>query len=389
MVIKNGRIITKDSVLENYDILIEDGIIKEIGKGLTDTEIIDAEGAYITPGFIDIHTHGGYEADFMDCTYDAYKKALGFHLDNGTTTVVPTSCTAPRESIVRFLDFAREYMSDTREGSRVAGVHLEGPFLSVKNRGAQKLEQLQSPERDDYSYMLEYSDVITTVTISPELPEADKMTAALTEKGILVSGGHDDGIFPEFMPAIEAGLSHLTHLYCAMSDLRFKDGKRNVGLREYALIDDRLTAELIMDNHHITPELASMVVRCKGADRVCVVSDSLRCAGQPKDGRVYKLGSDEDAVRFVIGDGIAVVENSSTYAGSITPVRLMVKNLIDAGIPLVDAVKMGTLTPARIIGVDDSRGSLEVGKLGDVCILDDNFNLKNVFIGGRAVLKGA
>jgi N-acetylglucosamine-6-phosphate deacetylase len=170
-----------------------------------------------------------------------------------------------------------------------------------------------------------------------------------------------------------------------MSDLRFKDGKRNVGLREYALIDDRLTAELIMDNHHITPELARMIVRCKGADRVCVVSDSLRCAGQPKDGRVYKLGSDEDAVRFVIGDGIAVVENSSTYAGSITPVRLMVKNLIDAGIPLVDAVKMGTLTPARIIGVDDSRGSLEVGKLGDVCILDDNFNLKNVFVGGKTV----
>ncbi len=385
MLIKNGRIITKDSVLEGYDLLVKDGVIKEIGKGLSDSDTVDVGGAYVTPGFIDIHTHGGYEADFMDCTDEAYEKALGFHLDNGTTTVVPTSCTAPEESIVRFLEFARGYIKSGKGKARVAGVHLEGPFLSEKNRGAQKLEQLASPDRDNYSYMLEYSDVITTVTISPELPLADKMTKALRECGIVVAGGHDYGIFPEFMPAIEAGLSHLTHLYCAMSDLRFKDGKRNVGLREYALIDDRLTAEIIMDNHHITPELARMIIRCKGADRVCVVSDSLRCAGQPKDGRVYKLGSDEDAVRFVIGDGVAVVENSATYAGSITPARLMVKNLIDAGISIPDAVKMGTSTPARVIGVDDTRGSIEVGKYADLCILDDGFNLIKVFVGGTAV----
>ena len=119
MVIKNGKIVTKDAVLEGYDILVEDGIIKKIGKDLQSDEIVDACGHYVTPGFIDIHTHGGYEADFMDCTYEAYAKALKFHLDNGTTTVVPTSCTAPRESIVRFLNFAREYVSETRFGARV------------------------------------------------------------------------------------------------------------------------------------------------------------------------------------------------------------------------------------------------------------------------------
>ena len=387
MVIKNGRVVTPFGI-EEKDIRIEHGVIAELGTGLEGGEEIDAQGCLVTPGFIDIHTHGGYECDFMDCTEEAFERALKFHLDNGTTTVVPTSCTAPRESIVRFLAFAREYMAAEHESARVAGVHLEGPFLSVKNRGAQKLEQLAVPARDDYSYMLEYADVIRTVTISPELEGAAEMTKALTERGIVVSGGHDDGIYPEFIPAVEAGLSHLTHLYCAMSDLRFKDGRRNVGLREYALIDDGLTAEIIMDNHHITPELARMIVRCKGARRVCVVSDSLRCAGQPKDGRVYKLGSDEDAVRFVIGDGVAVVENSATYAGSITPVRAMVKNLIDAGLPVADAVRMGTLTPAEVIGVSSTRGSLEVGKLADICILDDSFDLKKVFVGGRAVTKG-
>ena len=131
--------------------------------------------------------------------------------------------------------------------------------------------------------------------------------------------------------------------------------------------------------------LARLIVRCKGAERVCVVSDSLRAAGQPKDGRVYKLGSDEDAVRFVIGDGVAVVENSATYAGSITPVRLMVKNLIDAGIPEADAVRMGTLTPAEIIGEDKTVGSLEVGKRADICILDPDFNLKTTVLCGKII----
>ena len=233
--------------------------------------------------------------------------------------------------------------------------------------------------------MLDYAEVIKTVTISPELPGADKMTRELKLRGIVVSGGHDDGIYPEFMPAVEAGMSHLTHLYCAMSDLRFKDGRRNVGLREYALTDDGLTAEIIADNRHIPPELARLIVRAKGADRVCTVSDSLRAAGQPADGRVYKLGSDEDAVRFVIGDGVAVVENSATYAGSITPVRRMVKNLIDAGIPLADAVKMGTLTPARIVGEDKKIGSIEVGKYADICILDESFELVNLVLNGRKV----
>ena len=386
MLIKNGTVVTPTGA-DVLDILVKGGIIEKIGKNLQDSEeVIDASGCIVTPGFIDIHTHGGYEADFMDSTEDAFHSALAFHLDNGTTSVVATSCTAPRDSIVRFLDFVKKY-KESEHGSecRVLGAHLEGPFLSVKNKGAQKLEQLCVPAKDDYSYMLDYAEVIKTVTISPELDGADKMTRELTLRGIVVSGGHDDGIYPEFMPAIEAGMSHATHLYCAMSDLRFKDGRRNVGLREYTLTDDGLTAEIIADNRHIPPMLARLIVRAKGADRVCVVSDSLRAAGQPADGRVYKLGSDEDAVRFVIGDGVAVVENSATYAGSITPVRRMVKNLIDAGIPLTDAVKMGTITPARIVGEEKRIGSLEVGKCADICILDGNFELLNLVLNGRKV----
>lgn len=386
MIIKNAKVITPCEILDNCDVLTEDGLIRKIGKNLHGTDIIDANGAYLTPGFVDIHTHGGYEADFMDSTTEAYTRALRFHTDNGTTTVVPTSCTAPKESIIAFIEFARKYVSsDSPYKSVVVGVHLEGPYLSVKNRGAQKLEELASPDKDDYSYILENADIIKNVTVSPELPGAAKMTEELTRLGILTSGGHDDGIYPEFMPAINAGMSHLTHHYCAMSDLRFKDGVRGVGLREYGLIEKRLTSELIADNRHIPPELAILIVNAKGADKVCVVSDSLRCAGQPIDSRLYKLGSGEGAQLVKIGDGVAVTEDGEKYAGSITPVRKMVKNLIDAGIPLTDAVKMGTLTPARIIGEDKRVGSIEVGKRANLCILDESFNLIKVFLDGKAL----
>jgi N-acetylglucosamine-6-phosphate deacetylase len=233
--------------------------------------------------------------------------------------------------------------------------------------------------------MPEYSDLIKTVTISPELPGAETMTKRLREVGITVSGGHDDGIYPEFMPAIDAGLSHLTHHFCAMSELRFKDGIRNVGLREYALIDDRLTVELIADNRHIPPELAKMIIRVKGADKVAVVSDSLRCAGCPKDDRLYKLGADENAQLVKIGDGIAVTADGQKFAGSITSVRQMVKHLIDMGIHVVDAVRIGTLTPARIIGEDATVGSIAVGKRANLCLLDREFHLKKLFVDGNAV----
>ncbi len=389
MVIKNAKIITPEKITDDADILIEGGTIQSIGRDLSDTDTLDAKGMYLTPGFVDIHTHGGYGADFMDSTPEAFSDALRFHLDNGTTSVVATSCTAPRESIISFLDFTREYLrSGARESRLIAGVHLEGPYLSKRNRGAQKEEDLAIPDKDDYSYILNYADIIKTVTLSPELPGADKMTKALTDVGIVVSGGHDDGIYPEFMPAIGAGMSHLTHLYCAMSELRFKDGRRNVGLREYALTDDSLTAEIIADDRHIPPELARLIIRAKGADRVAVVSDSLRCAGFEKDDRLYKLGSGEDAQLFRIGDGVAVTADGTKYAGSITPVRAMVKNLIDAGIGIVDAVKTGTLTPARIIGKGKEIGSIEVGKRANICILNANFELIDLILDGNIIQKG-
>ncbi|MBO5224552.1 MAG: N-acetylglucosamine-6-phosphate deacetylase [Clostridia bacterium] len=388
MIIKNGNVVLPTKIIK-ADIRVENGKITEISAYVspkTDEEVIDASGKTVTSGFVDIHTHGGFGADFMDKSEEAFSKALSFHLSNGTTNVVATSCTAPKSEIVEFLQFCKNYMSRQSGDCKVVGAHVEGPYLSKRNKGAQKEEDLLVPSKDDYSFLLDFADVIKTVTISPELEGAGEMTRQLVEKGIVVSGGHDDGVYPDFMPAIENGLSHLTHLYCAMSELRFVDGVRNVGLREYALLDDRLTAEIIADNKHIPPLLARMIIKAKGSDKVCVVSDSLRCAGMKKDGKVYKLGSGENAQDVIIGDGVATLADSSRFAGSITSVRQMVKNLVDAGIPLADAVRMGTLNPAKVVKIDKAVGSLEVGKLADICILSDGLELVGLICNGKKVI---
>lgn len=386
MLLTGGKVVFLDRI-EELDLIVENGIVCAIGKfNDYSGEKIDLHEKYITAGFVDIHTHGGYGADFMDCTENAFANALAFHVNNGTTTVVPTSCTAPKEQLLGYLDFVKKYIGNGGEkSSTIAGVHLEGPFLSVKNRGAQRLEDLKIPKNDDYSYMLDYSDIIKTVTISPELDGAAEMTKSLTEKGIIVCGGHDDGIYPEFMPTINNGLKHLTHLYCAMSDLRFKDGVRNVGLREYGLIDENLTVEIIADNKHIPSELAKMIIRAKGIEKVCVVSDCLRCAGMPNDGRLYQLGSGDTAQSIKVSDGVATLADGSKFAGSITCIRQMVKNLIEIGVSICDAVRMGTYNPAKIINEDHRIGSLEVGKQADICILDKNFEVDKVLIKGKIV----
>jgi N-acetylglucosamine-6-phosphate deacetylase len=386
MIIKSGKVVKKDCI-QIADVRVENGRITEIGAYVLPKigeKVIDASGKYVTSGFVDIHTHGGYGADYMDCSEEAFYRALSFQLDNGTTSVVPTSCTAPKSQIIKFLEFSRQYIkTQNDETCRVVGVHTEGPYLSKRNRGAQKEADLAEPRKDDYSYLLNYADIIKTVTLSPELDGADEMTKALTQKGITVSGGHDDGIYPNFLPAIENGMKHTTHLYCAMSELRFVDGVRNVGLREYALIDDSLTAEIIADNKHIPPQLAKMIIKAKGADKVCVVSDTLRCAGMPNDGKVYTLGSGENAQQVIVNDGVATLADGSRFAGSITCVRDMVKNLINAGIPVCDAVKMGTYTPAKIIGEEKEIGSIEIGKRADLCVLDEDFNIDCVILGGN------
>lgn len=382
LILKNGNIITENSIINGQDVKVVDGIIQAIGKFSDDG--VDCAGKYISAGFIDIHTHGGYGADFMDATSEAFDDVLRFHTDNGTTTLLPTSVTAPVSSIIEFIKVARAYKNTQKNYAKIFGVHLEGPYLSLKNKGAQKEDFLLDPKKDDYSFILENKDIVKTVTISPELDVDGEMTKTLTENDIIVCGGHDDGIYPEFIPSINNGLKHLTHLYCAMSDVRFKDGKRDVGLREYGLIDDNLSAEIIADNRHIPKELARLIFKCKGREKLVVVSDALRCSGMPADGKLYRLGKidDETAQLFKVSDGVAVLADGTRYAGSITPVHKMVKNLISAGIDIVDAFRCATCNPADVISAKNI-GRVRESFKADLLVLNEELEIEQIYLEGN------
>lgn len=385
MIIKNGNIIRDNQIKYGDDLYISGNLIVEENTG---GEIIDATGLYVCPGFVDIHTHGGYGGDFMDATNDAFENALRFHGENGTTSVLATSVTAPVEQIVKMLKMVRKYKAASDLPCRILGAHIEGPYLSYKNKGAQHEKYLRNPEKDSYDFIIENKDVVKTVTIAPELDGAAKMTADLKNAGIMVHGGHDDGEKDTILPAIENGLSHCTHLWCAMSTVAIRDGVRNVGLVELGLIDDRLTVEVIADNHHITPEMIKLIYKCKGADKMCIVSDSLRAGGMPENDTLYTLGrlEDENAQKFIVYDGVARLPDKSRMAGSIQPLSQMIKNIVfDAGIPLADAIKMASATPAKIIGVYQTIGSLDIGKRADVVLLDDQLNVKMTIKDGKVI----
>ncbi len=391
MILRNGCVVTPFEICRDVDVRIKDGIIAEIGNitECADETVCDLQGKYLCPGFVDIHTHGGFGGDFMDATDESFDNALRFHGTHGTTSVVPTSVTAPLEQIETMLSAVRRYRDKAPTTCRVLGAHLEGPYLSMKNKGAQKQEFIRVPARDGYAIFTDNADIIIRATIAPELPGSAEMTKELTAAGIVVFGGHDDGERDLIMPVVDAGLAGCTHWYCAMSVAAMRNQVRSVGLMEIGLIDDRLTLELIADNHHLPPELVRLAYRCKGAEKICLVSDCLRAGGMPIDGKLYSLGllGDETAQRFKVADGVAVLPDGTRYAGSIQPLSQMVRNLVlDCNVPLADAVRMASLTPATVVRMQDRIGSIAVGKYADLCILDSDLQVVNTMVNGQFLI---
>ena len=389
MLIKNASVILKDEIIK-ANVLVQNGRISQLGDDLCDDEVLDLEGKYLAPGFVDIHNHGGYGYDYMDNTVEAFETILRFHSDNGITSAVASTVTAPKETIEKTVEVAREVIAKRGDHAKLLGVHLEGPYLSFQNKGAHAPAYLKVPAEDDYGYILDNADVIRQITISPELEGSVELTKKLVEKGVVVSMGHDNAILPELLPVVKAGASNLTHIFCAMSMVVMKNNKRYVGLREYGLIDDNLTAEVIADNHHITPELFKMIYRCKGADGICLISDCLRAGGMKPDGTLYSLGKKDDPTsqQFKVADGVAVLADGKTYAGSIQPISQMLRNIVfDAGVPLIEAIKTVSSTPAKIVKADKEIGSIEVGKYADFCVLNKDLYVEQTIIEGKIIKK--
>ena len=376
-----GNLILPDRIVYGGKLLCEDGVIRKIEENAVKDW---ARLPYILPGLVDIHNHGAMGSDYMDATDEAFDTITAHLTSHGVTASQATTASAPVEEILRFLTFYRDRTARYEEGSgcRFVGVHIEGPYISFAKKGAHPAHTLLTAE-DGYDWILENKDIIGEVTVAPELPGMQKMIRDLTGAGIVISGGHDDGEPEDIFEAVANGMSHCTHIYCAMSTLHKTGIERKTGLCEYAMTHPEITAEMIADNHHVPPILAKMIYNAKGPEKLCMVSDAIAPAGLPESKEVYNLGS-EGGTKVFVENGIAVVEDRSCYAGSVQALDRMIRNVVfDAGIPLVDAVRMATLTPAEVIGIDGECGSIAVGKRADLCVMDSGLNVIQTVIAGK------
>jgi N-acetylglucosamine-6-phosphate deacetylase len=383
----NGKVITPYRIIRNGSLLIEGGKIAGIFQGrpeISDCRDIDAKGLYISPGFIDIHTHGAGGHDFMDGTVEAYIGAAMEHARHGTTALVPTTVASTTESLKETFETYKKAKSANTHGAVFLGLHLEGPYFSMEQRGAQDPRHIRNPEREHYEEILSWSDDIVRWSAAPELDGAMEFGRFLRDRGILPSIGHSDAIYEEVLEAYENGYTHITHLYSGMSGVRRINAYRYAGVIESAFLIDEMTVEIIADGAHLPESLLKLIYKIKGPDKIALITDSMRAAGMPEGESI--LGGIRDGQKVLVEDGVAKLMDRTAFAGSVATADRLVRTMTDiADVPLIDAVRMMTITPARIMGVDDKKGSIAIGKDADLVLFDDNITVDTVIIGGRAL----
>jgi len=380
----NGRVILPQEIVTGKAVIVErDKIlgIADVGSLGATMEKIDVGGRYITPGLIDIHTHGARGHTFNDATAEAFTSITAENAMRGVTSLLATISTAPIPDMVKCLEFSRQWMHQPHEGSQVLGVHVEGPYFSLEQKGAQDPKNIRTPDDGTPDILLEHHDVIKIMTYAPELPAALELTARLVRLGIVPAAGHSSAKDTDVLAAMKASLRHAIHVWSGQSSTVREGPWRKPGLLEATLVFDELTAEMIADNKHLPSTLMKLAYKCKGADRLCVISDATSGAGLPEGARFY-MGEME----YEVHDGVGMLLDHTQFAGSTTLLNQMVTILTDiVGIPLVEAIRMLTLTPARVIGFDDRKGSLESGKDADIAIFEDGFIAWRTMTGGRWV----
>jgi N-acetylglucosamine-6-phosphate deacetylase len=389
----NGTLITDTGLIPNGMLIVRNGRIDYAGPFAPgaippNAEWIDAGGLYIAPGFVDIHVHGGAGSDFMDATTADVETVFRYHSAHGTTSLCPTTATAPVPEILAALDAVARYRSGDQRWGRALGAHIEGPYLSASKRGCHLPEHLRNPDDREWRQILERGP-IASLTLAPELPGARDLVEALHKQGANANAGHSEALYHEISESIAWGLSHVTHLYCAMTDAmnnrwRGTPHPRAAGIVEAVYLDDRLSSELITDGKHLSREMLRLAWRNKGYEKLAIITDAMRGAGMP-DGE-YTFGPRHGMVAVVRGRE-ARIPDGTALASSVFPMNEMVRVFRDlVGCPIWQAVRMASLTPAEIVHADEDLGSLAPGKRADIILIDDKVDVKAVFLGGEPVI---
>ena len=384
-VFTNGRIILTDRILDGYSVIVEDGVISDVTKGNTAADkVVDLGGRYLAPGFIDMHTHGAGGHDFMDGTEEAIKGACMTHLSHGTTSIVPTTLTCLNSELFNFFEVYRKVKADWHEGPNLLGIHLEGPFFNAAQAGAQDPKFLQLPTRENFMPILEAGGAdIMRISVAVELEGALELGRELKKRGIIAAIGHSNATYAEVAKAVEAGYSFVTHLYSGMSALHRVGPYRVLGVVESAYLFDELGVEIISDGKHLPPELLRLIVKNKGIDNICLITDSMRGAGMPEGSRP-KLGSLTNGQETLIRDGVAMMPDLKAFAGSVCTTDRCVRTMYKlAGVSLPDAVRMMTANPARVLGINGSKGTIAKGMDADLVVFDEDINISSVYVGGE------
>ena len=378
--IRSRKILLSGEIFDGFVYFEGDKIVEVTKREIPVEEEYDFSDYYVSPGWIDMHTHGGGGFPF-EGSVDDVVEGCNFHLKHGTTSICPTISAAPFESMARSARNVRAASVDPRVKGTILGSHMEGPYLSLNQSGAQSPEHITEPRERDYLPLLEeLGESIVRWSYAPERDTDARFTKTLGKHGIVASAGHTDATYPELLEAFEQGCRLITHLYSCTSTITRDHGFRRLGVIETAYLLDDMYVEIICDGKHLPPELIRLIYKIKGADRIALITDSLALAGTAQtQGRMQSTD-------FIIEDGVCKLMDRSAFAGSIATADRLVRVAVkEAGIPLTDAIQMITETPAKIMNLE-KKGSLGAGMDADMVVFDEDIQLKQVFALGNTVL---
>ena len=380
MIFTNARLIFPDGIRDGLEVVVEQEKIAAINaRSLAHRkdEVIDLNGNYLAPGFIDLHVHGALGRDTMEASTNVFRAICDFHASGGTTSLLLTTATAPLDEILKVLEAVRNCRSAI---NAIAGVHVEGPFISKVKPGAQRAEFIQDPSPAAIRQLLEYADVLKRVTIAPELPGALAAIEAFRTHEISVSGGHSDAWEEEARSAFDRGMRSVTHTFNCMSTARRRGVHRVAGLLEFALSEPAVSCELIADGHHVSATLMKMLYRTKGPQGICLVTDATAGAGLSDGSHFALFGKD-----CIVENGVCLLADHSALAGSAARMIDLVRTLVrEVNVPLQEAIVMATENPARAVGLK-TKGRLTTGADADLVVLSPQLDVVRTFRCGKIV----
>jgi N-acetylglucosamine-6-phosphate deacetylase len=379
MVFKNGRLIFPNGVREGLDLLVEDGVITAIRARAPamGEQIVDLRGNYLAPGFIDVHIHGAMGHDTMEASTKAFRAICDYHASGGTTSLLLTTATATLKSILKVVSEVRSQKSLIKQ---IAGVHVEGPFISKAKAGAQRASLMRQPTPRMYEPLLEQSDIIKRMTVAPELAGVIPLIDKLHASNISISGGHSDAWENDAREAFEHGMRNVTHAFNCMSSTRRRGIDRVAGLLEFSMSEPEIICELIADGHHVSPTLMKMLYRAKGPRGICLVTDATAGAGLP-DGSKFSLSG----TKCITEAGVCLLADRSALAGSASRMIDLVRTMVTkVGVSLPEAIVMATDTPAFAVGLNN-KGQFKIGGEADLVVISPELEVLRTYLGGKAI----